>query len=155
MRKKIATGLWTLFFVFIFADFGYASDSSLPLEVIRHRTKMQQWRLHQNEKYHNKQNVHIRFLKTKKTKQYRKQSKYSRVMIYSGSLRKNIIRLAHHFGWLKVIWNVKNDYQWIGTLSLHGRSLPTILQHLLARYPLQANFYQGNHVLVIVPRTLK
>ena len=77
------------------------------------------------------------------------------VEIYPGSLKGNIQRLADQYGWPQVIWNVPNDYHWIGYVRVAGNNLPDILRNILANYPLQANFYQGNHVLVIQPRTLQ
>ena len=76
-------------------------------------------------------------------------------MIYSGSLRTNITRIARAHGWKRVVWNVPNDYRWLGDTQLRAHNLPGILGQLLQDYPLQAIFYRGNHVLEIVPRTLR
>ena len=75
--------------------------------------------------------------------------------LYSGSLHDNIARLAASYGWRTVVWNVPNDYLWVGRTRLSGNSFPNMLSQVLKDYPLQAIFYQGNHVLVIIPRTLK
>jgi len=73
-------------------------------------------------------------------------------VIYPGSLKKNVTRLANEFGWKHVVWNAKYDYQWIGTTRITANSLNEILNRILKRYPLQAVFYQGNHILAIEPR---
>lgn len=73
-------------------------------------------------------------------------------VIYPGSLKKNVTRLANEFGWKQVVWNAKYDYQWTGTTQITANNLSEILNKILKRYPLQAIFYQGNHVLAIRPR---
>ncbi len=74
--------------------------------------------------------------------------------LYPGSLKYNIVRIAQSFGWNTVVWNVPDDYNWVGTTTITATSFAGILRKLLLNYPLQAQFYQGNHVLVIVPRNL-
>ena len=71
-----------------------------------------------------------------------------------GSLRTNIERLAHQFGWSEVVWDVSEDYEWIGKTSISGVDLNSILEKILVNYPLQATLYHGNHVLVISSRNL-
>lgn len=73
-------------------------------------------------------------------------------VIYPGSLKTNVTHLANEFGWRQVIWNAKFDYQWTGTTRITANNLNEILTKILKRYPLQAVFYQGNHILAIEPR---
>lgn len=73
---------------------------------------------------------------------------------YSGSLRENIQRVAKECGWGVVVWKTPYDYNWIGTAHFADGHLPTILHRVLDGYPLQAVFYQGNHILVIIPRNI-
>ena len=74
--------------------------------------------------------------------------------VHPGSLRLNIQRIAEQHGWHRVIWMLPEDYRWVGETRVTGHGLPGILEKLLASYPVQAEFYQGNHVLVIHPRTI-
>ena len=76
-------------------------------------------------------------------------------VFHPGSLRMNIIQNARRFGWRRVIWTATNDYRWVSYTRVKSRSLQGILRKVLMGYPVQAIFYQGNHVLVIKPRTLK
>jgi len=73
---------------------------------------------------------------------------------YTGSLRDNLTRLASSYGWKDIVWLPRNDYQWHGRVTLQGKSLDRVLTQVLKRYPLQAQFYDGNHILVVAPRTL-
>ncbi len=73
----------------------------------------------------------------------------------TGSLRANIERIAKNFGWYNIVWGVQNDYHWLGRTRIKGSNLSLAFANMLRHYPLQATFYQGNHVLVIGPRTLK
>ena len=76
------------------------------------------------------------------------------VQIQSGSLKRTTSNLAKKFGW-KLLWHVPNDYDWTGTVTLKGNNLPAILRQLIGdNFPVQANFYQGNKILVITPRNL-
>lgn len=77
------------------------------------------------------------------------------VKMYAGSMQANVTRLAHYFGWQHVKWLPQVDYNWTGTTTMHAANFPTLLGVVLNHYPLQAQFYQGNHVLVITARTLK
>lgn len=76
------------------------------------------------------------------------------VTLTPGSLKVNIVRIAKKFGWQRVVWKPSNDYKWVGTTQVYGNSAQVIFRKILADYPLQAQFYLGNHILVIVPRTL-
>ena len=77
------------------------------------------------------------------------------VALESGSLRANIERIAAQNGWEHVVWDLKNDYHWVGAVRITAGSLQGIMAQALANYPVQAVFYQGNHVLLIQPRTLR
>ena len=77
------------------------------------------------------------------------------VTLNSGSLRGNIEKIAHTNGWQRVVWNNKNDYTWIGQTKITGTSFIEIMGKIIKDYPLQAVFYNGNHVLVIQPRTIQ
>lgn len=75
--------------------------------------------------------------------------------VYPGSLRQNIQRIAGKYGWHRVIWRLSKDYRWVGKTRLSGYGLNGILVKLLKSYPVQAQLYEGNHILVIVPRALQ
>jgi hypothetical protein len=75
--------------------------------------------------------------------------------VYPGSLRENVERISAHYGWRQVIWDAPQDFRWVGFAQIQGDTLADVLRQLLNDYPLQAVFYQGNHVLYIHPRTLK
>ena len=76
------------------------------------------------------------------------------VTLYTGSLRDNIARVAHRYGWKKVVWLPKHDYRWVGQTSVKRSSVYTVFSRVLKEYPLQAVFYKGNHVLVITSRNI-
>lgn len=76
------------------------------------------------------------------------------ITLYPGSLKHNLIRIGHNYGWDTVVWNAQEDYLWIGTTTITGDNLEKMLTRVLIKYPLQAQFYQGNRVLAIVPRNL-
>lgn len=80
-------------------------------------------------------------------------AKIYHVTIHPGSLQATMQRLAKKFHW-RLVWKVPNDYSWTGEVTLSGPDLPTILDQLLKDFPVQARFYQGNHVLLITPRSL-
>lgn len=77
------------------------------------------------------------------------------VTLYPGSLETNVIRLSKSLGWQHIIWLPSADYHWIGKVRVAANNLPDILRQILSDYPLQADFYVGNHVLVIKPRTIQ
>lgn len=77
------------------------------------------------------------------------------VTLYPGSMKANLTRLAHYFGWHTVVWQPSVDFNWVGTTKIHADNFQDLLAQVLAQYPLQAQFYQGNHVLVVTTRTLK
>lgn len=76
------------------------------------------------------------------------------VNLNTGSLRDNIERIAREHGWSRVVWNNKKDYNWVGQTKITYTSFEGIMGKILKDYPLQAVFYQGNHILVIQPRTI-
>ncbi len=75
--------------------------------------------------------------------------------VYPGSLKKNIEHIAGKYGWAQVVWNVPNDYQWVGQTTIRANDVPGLLTQLLKNYPVQAVFYKGNHILAISQRTLR
>ena len=77
------------------------------------------------------------------------------IKLHSGTVKSNIERVAAANGWSKVIWRTKNNYAWVGKTVIVASSFKEALAKALADYPLQAVFYENNHVLVIEPRTLK
>jgi len=78
-----------------------------------------------------------------------------RTTVVAGSLKNNIQRIAKQFGWSNIVWSAPYDFRWVGATRVHARSLQGLLTLLLKNYPLQAVFFQGNHVLEIIPRTLR
>lgn len=79
-------------------------------------------------------------------------------VMYPGSLKDNIERIAASHCWYVVKWKADSDFEWAG--SQHGTvirasTLQDALRKVLHKYPLQAQFYMGNRVLAIEPRTLK
>lgn len=96
--------------------------------------------------------------KSKKNKivsAYRRHRHLATAVVYPGSLRWNVERIAHRFGWGRVVWNLSDDYRWVGKTRISAHGVTGIFEKLLKSYPVQADFYQGNHVLVITPRTLQ
>ena len=76
-------------------------------------------------------------------------------VIFPGSLKSNISRIAHDNGWDQVVWDIPSDYQWVGKTKIRAANLQGIFQKLLNDYPVQAIFYKGNHILLMRPRTLQ
>lgn len=76
-----------------------------------------------------------------------------RVTIKPGSLHDNIVRIAKQNNWDQIVWKAP-DYNWAGKTTITAPRLQDIMKQLLNDYPLQAVFYEGNHVLLITPRTL-
>jgi hypothetical protein len=77
------------------------------------------------------------------------------VTLIPGSLKSNIERIAADNGWFKVVWSPDEDYTWATYTKIRNISFKAILQAILANYPLQAVFYQGNKVLLIQARTMR
>lgn len=66
-----------------------------------------------------------------------------------GSLKANVIRILRSAGWTTIIWDLPYDYNWVGSARIVRPSVQAVLQTVLADYPLQAAFYEMNHVVVI------
>lgn len=77
------------------------------------------------------------------------------ITLYPGSLHDNLRRIAAQFGWRRFIWNAPYDYNWVGYTQIKAKSLADAVQKILAGFPLQAVFYEGNKVLAIQLRTLR
>lgn len=74
------------------------------------------------------------------------------VTVREGSLKENIDRIVKQAGWGKTIWKPPFDYNWVGNVTISANDIQGILTKLLEPYPLQAVFYEANHVVAIVPR---
>ncbi len=98
--------------------------------------------------------INIMFQPSQVRARSKRSERKTRTTVYAGSLRDNIKRIAAHFGWKRVLWNAPYDFNWVGTTPIRARSLSSMLTVLLKNYPLQADFYAGNHVLVIMPRVV-
>ena len=59
------------------------------------------------------------------------------------------MRQAH---WGQVVWSLPYDYRWMGVTHIQGDSVQVVLGKLLANYPVQAVFYEQNHVVQIKAR---
>lgn len=76
------------------------------------------------------------------------------VTLHAGPLRPQLQDIAQQWGWSDMIWELPADYAWHGTTVFTAPTLPALCEQVLAPYPIQAVFYQGNHVLVFTPRRL-
>jgi hypothetical protein len=74
------------------------------------------------------------------------------VEVMDGSLKANVERIVNKAGWGKPIWDMEYDFNWTGDVTITGRDVQSILSKLLDPYPLQAKFYESNHVVAIYPR---
>lgn len=75
-----------------------------------------------------------------------------RYEVRTGSLKANVEHLVAQSGWGRVVWNVPNDYHWIGDITITAPSIQDALNQYLDPYPVEAVFYKTNHVVDIVPR---
>lgn len=75
-------------------------------------------------------------------------------ILHTGSLKENLTRVAKQYGWSQVVWDLPHDYHWVGDTQVRTKSLQKLFEHILSRYPVQAAFYQANHVLVFHSRTV-
>lgn len=73
--------------------------------------------------------------------------------IKPGSMKANINRILQAHGW-HMVWDLPFDYNFVGSVKIRSVSIEGVMQKLLKSYPLQAVFYQGNHVVEIRSRTL-
>lgn len=74
------------------------------------------------------------------------------VRLHTGSLRENVIHIVEKSRWGHVVWTLPFDYKWIGDITLKGPNVQDVLSQLLRPYPVQAVFYDKNHVVAIVAR---
>lgn len=74
------------------------------------------------------------------------------VTVREGSLKENIERIVKQAGWGTPVWKPPFDYNWVGNVTISANDIQGILTKLLEPYPLQAVFYEANHVVAIVPR---
>lgn len=72
--------------------------------------------------------------------------------VRSGSLKNNVENMVAKSGWGQVVWDVPNDYRWVGNVTITSTSIQSALDQLLSQYPVQAVFYDTNRVVNIVPR---
>lgn len=139
------------------------STKPVPLEVKRVQAKMNHHMLIKHHPhpcaYHHARRPHAhRFVAPKRNKLFANLKRHhhlSHCEVYPGSLRMNIERIAGKYGWHRVVWSLSEDYRWVGKTRIAAHGLTGILSKLLQDYPLQAQFYDGNHVLVITPRTIQ
>ncbi|MBB72628.1 MAG: hypothetical protein CMF50_09550 [Legionellales bacterium] len=75
------------------------------------------------------------------------------IAIRPGSLRENVNRVVRRGGeGYRVIWELPNDYNWVGRETMTGYDTKEVLAKLLQPYPVQAVFYQENHIIAIKQR---
>lgn len=154
MRILVHCLLVILLGIFLYSPPHYAvAATHTPLEVQRLRAKNSICNKHVTIKKTN----YVTSGKIKNTQHLYHAIKHRRHdnaadTLYSGSLKANIIRLAHDRGWNHVVWQPDFDFNWLGTTRIAANNLPTLLNKVLNGYPLQATFYNGNHVLLITTR---
>ncbi len=69
-----------------------------------------------------------------------------------GSLKANVERIVAQSHWGTVVWNLPIDYNWEGTMTITAPDVQGALSQLLAQYPVQAIFYDKNHIVSIEAR---
>ncbi len=69
-----------------------------------------------------------------------------------GSLKDNVERMVAQSHWGTVVWNLPIDYNWSGTMTITATDVQGAIAQLLARYPVQATFYDKNHIVSIEAR---
>lgn len=72
--------------------------------------------------------------------------------VKSGTLSSNVKHIVAQSKWGRVVWDAPYDYRWVGDITIHAVSVQDALNQLLDQYPLQAVFYDENHVVDIIPR---
>ena len=74
------------------------------------------------------------------------------VEIRTGSLKNNVERIVRECGWDTTVWKLPYDFNWIGDVTITANDIQGALTKLLEGYPVQAIFYNANHVVAVVPR---
>ncbi len=74
------------------------------------------------------------------------------VTVRTGSLKVNVEKIARQGGWHSLVWRPNYDFQWLGNVTITGRNVQDVMAKLLEPYPLQAVFFEANHVVAVVPR---
>ncbi len=69
-----------------------------------------------------------------------------------GSLKANVERIVAQSHWGTVVWNLPIDYNWEGTMTITAPDVQGAISQLLAHYPVQATFYEKNHIVSIEAR---
>lgn len=69
-----------------------------------------------------------------------------------GSLKANVERIVAQSHWGTVVWKLPIDYNWNGTMTITAPNVQGALSQLLAQYPVQATFYDKNHIVAIEAR---
>ncbi|MAZ38675.1 MAG: hypothetical protein CMF49_01010 [Legionellales bacterium] len=72
--------------------------------------------------------------------------------VKTGSLKANVENMVAQSKWGRVVWNVPNDYRWIGNITITATSIQDALSQYLEPYPVEAIFYKKNHIVSIEPR---
>jgi hypothetical protein len=72
--------------------------------------------------------------------------------VQPGSLKANVQSMVEQSRWGELVWNVPNDYRWVGDITITATSIQDALAQLLGPYPVQAVFYSTNRVVDIEPR---
>ncbi len=150
MRKKSLI----LPLILFFSSLAYGYTQSPPLEVVR-TSKANNANVTTVTKREASYQSRPTFQMDKLSSLPHSPSRRARFTLYPGSLKYNITQLGKQFGWRRVVWQPDYDFQWVGKTRVAASSLRAILTKVLKDYPLQAIFYQGNHVLVIAPRNIK
>ena len=74
------------------------------------------------------------------------------VDVHSGSLKQNVTRIVKEAGWETAVWKMPYDYKWVGDVQITANDIQGVLTKLLEGYPVQAVFYNANHVVAFTPR---
>ena len=72
--------------------------------------------------------------------------------VETGSLRANVQRITRQAGWENSVWKMPYDFKWVGNVTITANDIQGALTKLLEPYPVQAVFYNANHVVAIVSR---
>ena len=72
--------------------------------------------------------------------------------VTTGSLKANVEHMVAQSKWGRVVWNIPNDYRWIGNITITATSIQDALSQYLDPYPVEAIFYKKNHIVSIEPR---